>query len=116
MKVFHHTFAAEAILREGFRDGRGRIEDLVLEGVWISDRPLEEQDGARGDVHLVLEIPEPDIESFEVLEEGPKHYREWCVPARILNRFPVAIHEETDETILEEPDVPPLPPVSGGRP
>ena len=102
MRVFHHTFAAEAIFREGFRDGRGRIEDLVIEGVWISDRPLEEQDGARGDVHLILEIPEPEIEFFEVLEEGQTH-REWCVPARILNRFPVTIHEDTDDTIHEEP-------------
>lgn len=85
MKLFHNTFAADAILRDGFRDGRGWIEDLELVGVWLSDRPLEEQDGAKGDTRLSVEIPEAEIAEYEVFEDG-KTYREWCVPAAIVNR------------------------------
>jgi hypothetical protein len=35
-----------------------------------------------------LALPDDfDLDSWEIIEEG-KPYREWCVPARILNRFP----------------------------
>ena len=49
MKLYHRTdvLAARAILRAGFRDGRGTyLTRHVFTGVWLSDRPLDENEGA----------------------------------------------------------------------
>ena len=37
-----------------------------------------------------------DLDYWELIEEG-KRYREWCVPAEVLNRFPRRLL--TDEEI-----------------
>jgi hypothetical protein len=47
MKLYHTTTGAnaEAILREGFRDGEGRYgTDRLFRGVWLSDVPLDVND------------------------------------------------------------------------
>jgi hypothetical protein len=86
MNVYHRTSAAAAILRDGFIDTTGSYMaiDVEFSGVWVADRPLDDNEGADGDVVLVVDIGEASIAEYEVIEEG-KPYREWCVPADVLN-------------------------------
>ncbi len=99
MKFFHRTFAAETILSEGFRDSTGNymtVEEHT--GVFISDFPLDINEGAKGNQLLMLEIPEGEVLPYE-WEEEDKPYREFCVPAELLNRFgkPTLIDEDSEE-------------------
>ena len=55
-------------------------------GVWLSSEVLDENEGARGDVVFTVEVPSHEIEPFEWIEEG-KPYREFLVPADVLNRL-----------------------------
>lgn len=58
MRLYHRTAAGEAILAEGFRNGRGHyLTSNVYEGVWLSNIPLDVNEGASGDDLLVVEIP-----------------------------------------------------------
>jgi len=66
MRLYHRTYHHEAILEHGFRDAEGTY--LTTEkhsGVWVSDRPLNGNEGAEGDVVLAIEVPERDIAPFE---------------------------------------------------
>jgi hypothetical protein len=86
-RYYHRTSraAADEILRVGFRDGHGRyLTESGHTGVWISDVPLDENEGA--DTLLVVEIGADLIEEFEWVEEG-KPYREFLVPASVLNQL-----------------------------
>ena len=92
MKLYHRTYSAETIIRDGFRDGEGNYPTLdVHHGVWVYDEPLDEQDGALGNVVLVISgVPEAAVVAFEWLH--PDHlrsFREFLVPADVLNRFPI---------------------------
>jgi hypothetical protein len=50
MRVFHRTASPEAILASGFQDATGRyMTDREWTGVWLSDRPLNFDEGAKGD-------------------------------------------------------------------
>jgi hypothetical protein len=92
MKLYHRTYAAEAIIRDGFRDGPGNYLALdVHPGVWVSDEPLDERSGALGNVVLVVSgIPEAMIVQFEwVCADPPRGHREFVVPADLLNRYPI---------------------------
>lgn len=89
MKLFHRTTKENArlIIQAGFRDSRGRyMTGREHSGVWVSDdsslsnEPLDESTSTL----LSLEIDERRIAEFEWLEEG-KTYREWLVPAAVLN-------------------------------
>jgi hypothetical protein len=89
MIVFHRTteVAARAILAEGFRDASGSYGlPIVLEGVFVSDRPVDCNEGAKGDALLSIELAasENELVDFEIVEDG-KTWREWIVPARLLN-------------------------------
>jgi hypothetical protein len=96
VRCFHRTRrrVARAILRGGFKDAKGTyMTDSVHQGVWLSDAPLDSNEGAKGGVVLVVEIPARVIRHFEWIEEE-KPYREWLVPAKILNTHGrVSIHE-----------------------
>jgi hypothetical protein len=86
---YHRTNAAEAILRDGFLDNNGLCgaHHAGIEGVFLSDVPLDCNDGAKGDQLLEIALPSlHDISDYELIEDG-KPYREWCVPAEILNRY-----------------------------
>ncbi|WP_078345262.1 hypothetical protein [Mycobacteroides chelonae] len=86
---FHTTDAAATILRDGFRDSTGSylFENLALTGVWIGDRPMTVNEGAKGDQVLHIKLPDHlDLRDYEVIEED-KPYREWCVPAALLNEY-----------------------------
>lgn len=89
MRVFHRTRTrnASAILKSGFKDAGGTyLTDRPWRGVWVSDRPLDCNEGAGGDVLLSLEIPVEVFEEYEWVEEF-KPYRESLIPAATLNRF-----------------------------
>jgi hypothetical protein len=88
-RLYHRTSPAIAqlILREGFRDATGRfMTDQEFRGVWLSDRPLGENDGAAGDALLQVDVALADdaIDEYEWREKG-KPYREWLVPAALIN-------------------------------
>ncbi len=98
MTLYHTTYEAKAILDQGFRDGKGTYltDDCEFRGVWLADRPLDVNEGADGDGILVLDIPEEVIAEYEWIEEG-KRYREFLVPAEIVNRYgPPRIYEEEE--------------------
>jgi hypothetical protein len=87
LTVFHRTTkdAATKILRDGFSDIIGRyLTDREWSGVWVSDRPLDNSEGASGEVLLQINIAEDQLTAFELIGEG-KPYREWLVPAVVLN-------------------------------
>jgi hypothetical protein len=60
---------------------------LTLRGVFLSDKPLDYNEGAKGEQLLEVTLPEDccDWDYYEIVEEG-KGFREWCVPADIINR------------------------------
>jgi hypothetical protein len=89
--LYHRTNreSAESILYDGFKDGVGTyLTDRVWRGVWLSNIPLDENEGARGEVLLAvhLQIPARELrEQYEWKEQG-KGYREFLIPAEVLNR------------------------------
>jgi hypothetical protein len=95
MIVYHRTPYAEAILRDGFRDATGTyLTSDTHTGVWFSDVPLDENEGADGDTVLALDIPDDMLAEYEWIEEE-KAYREFLCPATLVNRFgPPKIHED----------------------
>lgn len=107
MKVYHVTDSADAIARGGFRDGEGSygFVNFRLTGVFVSDEPLSVNEGAIGE--QVLEVTLADDETalidYEILEDA-KPYREWCVPAELLNRGRVRLldQEEVDALLYPE--------------
>ena len=58
------------------------------EGVWLSTVPPDAHDGAQGTDLLEVDIPEEEVAPHEWSETG-NPYREFLVPAAIVNRFPV---------------------------
>jgi hypothetical protein len=86
---FYHRTSKEAtklILKKGFKDGTGEyLTDSLHTGVWISNEPLDSNEGANGDVLLEVRILRRLVNYYEWLEEG-KPYREFLVPAKILNK------------------------------
>jgi hypothetical protein len=87
MIVYHSTTrsAADEILRSGFKESGGAyLTDRACRGVWVSNGPLDVNEGARSnDVVLQIELDIP-LDEYEWIEEG-KPYREWLIPAAILN-------------------------------
>ena len=96
MNLYHRTYAAAAIIRDGFRLGEGPLD--VHRGVWVYDEPLDEQEGALGNVVLVISgVPEAAVADFEWPHaDRARSFREFLVPAGVLNRFPiVGIYPDT---------------------
>jgi hypothetical protein len=78
--LYHRTTRnnADAILKNGFRDGTGTyLTDREWSGVWLSNIPLDCNEGAMGEVlfEVDLQLPESEIADYEWIEEG-KPYRE----------------------------------------
>ena len=86
MLVYHRTIHADSIEREGFRDGSYGTPGIgELRGVFVSaEWPLNENEGADGDVVLELDVPDSLFAEYEIVEEG-KPYREAMIPAARLN-------------------------------
>ena len=57
-------------------------------GVWLSNRPLDPNDGAIGDAVLLVcfRVPLNRLRGFEWAEDG-KAYREWLIPAAFISEF-----------------------------
>jgi|GEM_PF-4229669 len=88
--VFYHRTtleSAECVLAKVFRDGEGHyLTRHRHKGVWLSDVPLAVNEGARGDIlfKVSLDMNASELDCYEWVEEG-KSYREWLVPARVIN-------------------------------
>jgi hypothetical protein len=85
MKLYHvaPTTAADEIMRHGFRDIEISVgtTPLWLAGVFVSDEPLAVTEGED-----VIEVVLPESTPLEnELVEADKGYREWCMPAAVLN-------------------------------
>jgi hypothetical protein len=62
------------------------LSRTTFSGVWLSNYPLECNEGAKGDQLLEITLPDDlDISDHEWAEEG-KPYREWLVPAEVINQ------------------------------
>ena len=88
MKLYHGTTAAActAILAEGFSDGVGRyMTTAEHRGVWLSDRLLDENEGAPTEALLIVDIDSRLIAPYEWVNEPPMGYREFLIPAAIVN-------------------------------
>ena len=88
VNFYHRTTAknAKAILRAGFKDGRGfYMTKSEHSGVWLSSFPLDANEGAGGDALLLVELDliEQELAQFEWVEEG-KGYREWLTKVQIV--------------------------------
>lgn len=105
--LYHRTTRerAEAIKKGGFKDAIGTyFTDQEFSGVWASNVPLDGNEGAFGDVlfQITLDLPETVIADYEWVEEG-KGYREWLIPAALLNPH-ASLREiaREDEEFLED--------------
>lgn len=87
---YHGTTAKNAylIIKEGFRDSTDSygLDGPPQTGVFLSDRPLDENEGACSEVMLCVTFPSKPLnfDEFEFVEER-KPYREWLVPADFIN-------------------------------
>ena len=101
MKLYHGTTEenSTSIQRTGFEDSEGsygmwrevgeKLTPLALKGVWFSNVPLDGNEGlpaVEDHRFFIINIPAKEIRDFEVIEEG-KGYREWCIPAKLVNRY-----------------------------
>lgn len=97
MYLYHRTDAARSIESGGFRNGLDTyMTNNVYEGVWVADRPLDINEGAEGKYVMTIEVPSDfDLQCYEWQEDG-KLYREFLIPAEVLNDFPIIAVEEDD--------------------
>jgi hypothetical protein len=69
---------------------------------------MDGNEGATGNQVLRVEFPaNVDLDNFELIEEH-KPYREWCVPAALINtRATVALmsEDEVDALLTPRPDI-----------
>ena len=101
MILFHRTSSdiAQTILAQGFRDGEGTY--LTLEhwsGVWLSNVPLDENEGAEGNTLLEIDlgISNEELAKFDWVEDG-KPYREFLIPADVVNVHSIVRISNVDE-------------------
>jgi hypothetical protein len=97
MRLYHVTdrSSAEAIITDGFQDAEVIHDDSeLLIGVWLADRCLADEEdvgpraGPVADVALLVELSDEIVERYEHADAA-KPYREFCVPAALLNDHPV---------------------------
>lgn len=101
---YHRTNAVNAheIIDRGFSNTSGYyLNTRVWTGVWLSSIPIDGQAEAEGDSLLMvkLKIDERELSRWEWTGEG-RSYREWLVPAAIVNRCAVVEmvnHEMVDQ-------------------
>ena len=107
MKLYHRTTAqnATAIVANGFRDRTGHyLTDKKWSGVWLSDRPLDCNEGLSLEAGVLLEVdvglPENELTDYEWIE-ADKTYREWLIPAAVLNAN-MTVREIPEDDQFEE--------------
>ncbi|MHC4789440.1 MAG: hypothetical protein ACYS8K_09605 [Planctomycetota bacterium] len=92
--LYHRTSAenARSIFEKGFRDGMGSYGVCRnSSGVWLCSAPRDISKGPAGDVLLevTLDLDESALAPYEWIDPD-KPYREWLVPADLLNEHMVA--------------------------
>ena len=93
MKAYHRTSAWQQILDSGFEDNTGHFGTRnTYTGVWLSDVPLDANEGAIGDGLLRVELPDDVFGKYEWVEEW-RSFREALIPAGIVNEYPVVLVE-----------------------
>jgi hypothetical protein len=71
--------------------------------VFLADAPVDANEGAAGDQVLEVALPDSlDLGDFELVEEG-ESYREWCVPAAVINQLGTVRLLTDDDEIGETP-------------
>ena len=96
MYFYHSTTkkALKSILKNGFKDGTGYYRTCELfTGVWLSNKPLDENEGTQGHCILRISIPIDKILKYEWIELG-KPYREFLVPAKVVNKWTVSVVDD----------------------
>ena len=63
--------------------------------MWVSNRPLDSNERAEGDALLEIRVPESEVTPFEWAEEE-KPYREFLVPARVLNEKAITVLSDVE--------------------
>ena len=107
MLVYHRTTAAAAqsIQTHGFLDGLADYgSGRARAGVLFTESPSDEQDGARGDAVLTVELIGEDRHSLlEFAWADPDHRldpsqcSEWIIPAEFVNRRAVIVQVDVRE-------------------
>jgi hypothetical protein len=99
LKYYHTTDAAELILEEGFQGSSGRFGFASFElegGCFVGDQHMDINEGVKGTDVFEIVIPDDfDLDNYELVEDV-KPYREWYVPAYILNKFPRRLLSEDE--------------------
>lgn len=89
--IWHGTTLAAAakIQSDGFKDATGNYLTMnEYTGVWVSDSPLSINEMyLEPDVYFRMTVPQDVIADYEWIQEH-KGFREWLVPATILNELP----------------------------
>jgi hypothetical protein len=99
--LFHTTAAAEAILRDGFRDAAGSFGFAMRGpcGVFLSAAPATWREGASGHQVLAVVLEQDfDLKQY-AMTESSFAVAEWCVPATLLNegaRVRLLSHDEVE--------------------
>jgi DNA-cytosine methyltransferase len=72
------------------------MTDQAFTGVWLYDRPLTTMEGAKGETVLQVSFsPNTDLADYEWVEERAG-YREWLVPAGLINSLAKVIPFNAD--------------------
>ena len=106
MKVYHvtSTETAGSIKAGGFVDATGTyLTANEYSGVWVSDSPLDVNDmGTQHECCFEIDVDEEDLAPYEWVEDM-EGYREWLVPARILNMRlrRLLTTEEVDQVVAQ---------------
>jgi len=96
MKLFHETRGEEgmrSILRDGFSDSEPIHSLGIHAGVWLSDSAAARAATGGTGHRLTVDVPD-DVASRFLITGSPGevvgHWGEFCIPAEIVNRYPVA--------------------------
>ena len=88
MKLYHWTINRKSIEKNGFHDGEHSCDSHGVQGAWFADQILGTLDGVEpGSKLLTVEIPEDIIDPYEWKQFEGLGYREWCIPADIVNKY-----------------------------
>jgi hypothetical protein len=91
---YHTTDAADAIVSHGFRDGTWSLVPGE-EGVFLSEQPVTDGEGATGDQLLRVEFGDDvDLSTYELPVGKP---RQWFMPAAVIKEHAVVTLLTEDE-------------------
>lgn len=113
MKFYHITTNknAKLIVKNGFKDGVGSYgvvdsktgQSKISKGVFLSNEVFLQRIKDEDDCVFVINIPVGEIKQYEWIEEI-KSYREWCVPAKIINKYFIdrKTHSSYDDSLYKK--------------